>query len=125
ITLDRTLPGPDHPASLEPTGIKHLVRDIRNAEIALGRNEKHLTTIELLNRQVLRKSLVAARSLPRDTVVTPEMVGTMGPGKGLSPQRLDELVGVRLDRDIAAGEYFTEGDLKPPEKLEIRASGLR
>lgn len=125
ITLDRTLPGPDHPASLEPRGINHVVRDIRHAEAALGRNEKHLTTIELLNRQVLRKSLVAARELRSGTVVTPEMVSTIGPGKGLSPQRLDELVGVRLDRNVAVGEYFTEGDLKPPATLEIEATGLR
>jgi sialic acid synthase SpsE/sugar phosphate isomerase/epimerase len=125
ITLDRTLPGPDHPASLEPTGIEHLVRDIRNAEAALGRNDKQLTTIELLNRQVLRKSLVAATDLPRGTVVTAEMVTAIGPGKGLSPQRLEELLGVQLDRDVADGAYFTEGDLRPPARLEIEAGKLR
>ena len=124
ITLDRTLPGPDHPASLEPPGIGRLVRDIRHAELALGKNEKRLTTMEQLNRQVLRKSLVAARDLPAGTVVAEEMVTAIGPGKGLSPQRLEELVGV-LDRDLAAGAYFTEGDLRPRPVLKIEANGLR
>jgi N-acetylneuraminate synthase len=125
ITVDRTLPGPDHPASLEPQGIQRLIRDIRSTEVALGRNEKRLTTMELLNRHVLRKSLTAARDLPRGTVVNPEMVMVIGPGKGLSPQRIEELVGVELDRDVASGEYFTEGDLKPPEKMTIEGHGLR
>ena len=124
ITLDRTLLGPDHPASLEPPGIQRLVRDIRHAELALGRNEKRLTTMEQLNRQVLRKSLVAARDLAKGTVVDEEMVTAIGPGKGLSPQRLEELVGVQLDRDLAGGEYFTEGDLKPRAKLKIEANEI-
>jgi sialic acid synthase SpsE/sugar phosphate isomerase/epimerase len=125
ITLDRTLPGPDHPASLEPPGIQRLVRDIRHAELALGRNEKRLTTMEQLNRQVLRKSLVAARDLPTGTIVDETMVTAIGPGKGLSPQRLEELVGVQLDRDVSAGAYFTEGDLKPRPRLQIEPNGLR
>lgn len=125
ITLDRTLPGPDHPASLEPTGFAHLVRDIRNAELALGRDEKVLTTVEMLNRQVLRKSLVAARDLPTGVIVEDNMVTAIGPGKGLSPQRLEELVGVQLDRDITAGEFFTEGDLKPSETLTIDTRHLK
>lgn len=124
ITLDRSLPGPDHPASLEPPGIRRLVRDIRNAEMAFGRNEKHLSTMENLNRQVLRKSLVATRPLPKGTVVTRDMIGVKGPGKGLSPQRLDELIGARLERDVAIDEYFTEGDLRPPVDNQIHAERL-
>lgn len=125
ITLDRTLPGPDHPASLEPPGIQRLVRDIRNAELALGRNEKRLTTMEMLNRHVLRKSLIAATDLVVGTVVTREMTSVSGPGKGLSPQRLEELIGVQLDRSIRAGEYFTEGDLKPFPVTRIETIKLR
>lgn len=111
ITLDRTLPGPDHPASLEPAGIHKLVRDIRHLEAALGAHEKELSAMELQNQLVFRKSLAAARRLEAGTVVTPEMVTTMGPGKGLSPQRLDDLIGVTLRRDLDQGEYFTEADL--------------
>lgn len=125
ITLDRTLPGPDHPASLEPQGIKKMVRDIRNAELALGSREKTLSSMEMINRQVLRKSLVAARDLSAGTVVTRDMVAVKGPGKGLTPQRLDELVGVQLDRDIRADEYFTEGDLRARSESVISAGGLK
>jgi len=125
ITLDRTLPGPDHPASLEPAGIQKLVRDIRNAEVALGSSEKHLSAMEMLNRQVLRKSLVAARPLSAGTVVTRDMISVKGPGKGLSPQRIDELIGTILERDVKTDEYFAEGDLRPGASMSIGSSQLR
>jgi sialic acid synthase SpsE/sugar phosphate isomerase/epimerase len=125
VTLDRTLPGPDHPASLEPGGLQKLVRDIRNAEAALGRNEKHLSAMEKLNRQVLRKSLVAARFLPEGTVITADMVAVKGPGKGLSPQRLPELIGARLARDVAAEDYFIEGDVQVATTEVMETAHLR
>jgi N-acetylneuraminate synthase len=125
ITLDRTLPGPDHPASLEPGGFQRLVRDVRNAERALGSYDKHLSAMEILNRQVLRKSIVAARDLPRGTTVTRDMTKVIGPGKGLTPQRLDELLGVTLERDVKAGEFFTEGDLKPAPAEDIQDARLQ
>ena len=125
ITLDRTLPGPDHAASVERSGIERMVRDIRNLELALAGEEKQLSAMELQNRLVLRKSLVAARDLSSGTIVEPEMVTTLGPGKGLSPQRIDELVGVTLHRDVAAQEYFTEGDLLRPEAMQIDSAPLR
>jgi sialic acid synthase SpsE/sugar phosphate isomerase/epimerase len=125
VTLDRTLPGPDHPASLEPAGMEKLVRDIRHAEMALGSAHKQLNAMERLNRQVLRKSLVAARDLANGTVITEDMIATMGPGKGLSPQYLDRLLGIELHRDMKAEDYFTEEDLVPPEDREIISVGLR
>lgn len=125
ITLDRTLPGPDHAASLEPQGFKKLIRDIRNVELALGENEKRLSAMERLNRQVLRKSLVAAQDLPVGTVVTSQMIQVKGPGKGLSPQRIEELVGTTLDREIAADKYFAEGDLLTTPDRDITRERLR
>ncbi len=124
ITLDRTLPGPDHPASLEPQGLHKLVRDIRNAEQALTGDEKRLSAMERLNRQVLRKSLVASRPLARGTRITRDMVAVKGPGKGLSPQRIDELLGAELERDIVKDDYFYEGDLRPLENNQIQAHVL-
>lgn len=124
ITLDRTLPGPDHPASLEPQGMVKLVRDIRNAEQALGGEDKRLSSMEKLNRQVLRKSLVAARPLSTGDVITREMVAVKGPGKGLSPQRIDELLGATLERDVDAHDYFTEGDLRNGEKKILNSHRL-
>ncbi len=125
ITLDRTLPGPDHPASLEPQGMTRLVRDIRNLELALGGGEKRLNAMEIQNRQILRKSLVAARDLAAGTVVERGMVKVMGPGKGLSPQRIDELLGVTLDRAVAREAHFSEGDLAGASTLLIESTTLR
>lgn len=127
ITLDRTLPGPDHAASLEPGGFARLVRDIRNGEIALGSDGKDLSTMEMLNRQVLRKSLVATRPIEAGTVLEREMIGVKGPGKGLTPQRINELVGTRLERAIQPDDYFSESDLssgavKPLQRDTLRRS---
>jgi N-acetylneuraminate synthase len=111
ITLDRTLPGPDHAASLEPGGFEKMVRDLRHAETALGVPQKQLARMEVINRHVLRKSLVATRDLPAGTVITREMVGVKGPGKGLFPNQLDQLLGITLARDLKANDYFEEKDL--------------
>ncbi len=125
ITLDRTLPGPDHSASLEPQGIQKLVRDLRHAEIALGAVHKELNAMERVNRQVLRKSLVAARDLPAGTTLTRDMIAVKGPGKGLSPQFMGQLIGVRLSRDVSTDEFFTENDLAPAEMPTISGETLR
>jgi len=124
ITLDRTLPGPDHAASLEEAGITKMIRDIRNTEIALGSEKKSLSAMEILNRQVLRKSLVATQRLEPGTIVSREMVGAKGPGKGLSPQRINDLIGVRLKRRIDVDEYFSEKDLVANQNLTIHTAQL-
>lgn len=124
ITLDRTLPGPDHAASLEAAGIQKMIRDIRNTEVALGTEEKYLSAMEILNRQVLRKSLVATRCLEPGTVITREMIGAKGPGKGLSPQRLNELIGITVKRRICTDEYFTEEDLNANHQQTIQTGNL-
>lgn len=127
ITLDRTLPGPDHPASLEPSGMQKLVRDIRNAELALSGSgeDKELSAMEKLNKQVLVKSLIAKRDLPAGTILTHEMIGVKGPGKGLSPQRIGDLLGSVLERDIKADDFFTEQDLKDKRNMKIYSERLK
>ena len=125
LTLDRALPGPDHPASLEPQGLRELIRNIRDVELALGSPEKDLNAMEMINRQVLRKSLVAARDLRAGTTVTGDMIAVKGPGKGLSPQRRDELIGFRLQRDVSADEFFLDSDLTRGSRPPINIEGLR
>lgn len=110
ITLDRTLPGPDHAASLEPPGLSKQVRDIRALEQALGSTERFLSRGEALNRHTLRKSLAAARPLRAGEILTREMLTALGPGSGISPQRYRELLGRSLPRDLAEGEQFREAD---------------
>ncbi len=110
ITLDRTLPGPDHAASLEPPGLFKQVRDIRALEQALGCVEDFLSRGELLNRHALRKSLAARRNLRAGEVITRDSLQALGPGSGISPQRYRELLGKPVPRDMAAGDQFRESD---------------
>lgn len=112
ITLDRTMDGPDHAASLEPYGFKKMVRDIRNVEAALGTGEeKFISRGEILNREVLGKSLVARRRIEPGETITPEMVTVKGPALGISPQRYEELIGRVAERVIEEDEPFLERDL--------------
>ncbi len=112
VTLDRTMDGPDHAASLEPQGFSKMVRDIRQVSMALGTGEeKFISRGEILNREVLGKSLVAARRIEPGETITAEMVTVKGPALGISPQRYPELVGRRAERLIEADEPFQERDL--------------
>jgi len=117
LTMDRTMPGPDHAASLEPQGLGKMIRDIRAVEEAMGSPRRSLSRGELLNRIALGKSLVAARDIRSGETVTADMVKAMGPGHGIAPQRLGELVGHRTRRCIANEEQFREADLSD-EPLE-------
>ena len=112
ITLDRTMLGPDHAASLEPAGFEKLVRDIRVVELAMGDGVKRVSTKELQNREVLGKSLAAAVPIAAGDEITAGMVTVIGPGKGLSPQRVAELIGRTAKRAMAAQELFYESDLE-------------
>jgi N-acetylneuraminate synthase len=112
ITLDRTMDGPDHAASLEPQGFKKMVRDIRQSAIAMGTGEeKYFSRGEILNREVLGKSLVAARDIAPGEVITAERITVKGPALGISPQRYPELVGRTAERAIERDEPFQERDL--------------
>lgn len=106
FTLDRTLPGPDHRASIEPVELTAMVRAIRNIEQALGDGIKRPTPSELRNRPVARKSLVAARAITAGEKFTTENLNAKRPGTGLSPMRLDEVVGRAAARNFAADELI-------------------
>jgi N-acetylneuraminate synthase len=112
LTIDRTMDGPDHAASLEPQGFNKMVRDIRQVAIAMGTGEeKYISRGEILNREVLAKSLVATRRIQAGDKITPEMVTTKGPALGVSPQHYSELVGRVANRTIEEDEPFLDRDL--------------
>jgi sialic acid synthase SpsE/sugar phosphate isomerase/epimerase len=112
ITLDRTMDGPDHAASLEPQGFKKMVRDIRQVATALGTGEeKFISRGEILNREVLGKSLVAARRITPGEVITSAMVAVKGPALGLTPQHYTRLLGRLAERVIEEDEPFLDCDL--------------
>ncbi|RLD04848.1 MAG: N-acetylneuraminate synthase [Chloroflexota bacterium] len=120
ITLDRTMDGPDHAASLEPQGFSKLVRDIRQISQAMGTGkEKFFTMGEILNREVLAKSLVAARDIESGEEVTREMVAVKGPGQGLSPQRYTDLIGRVMERSLEHDEPFLPQDLGQRITLDL------
>lgn len=93
FTLDRTLPGPDKKASLEPDELEAMVREIRQIEPALGSADKVVTEAEWPNIEVARKSIVAARRIARGEVFTEENLTVKRPGSGISPMRWDEVIG--------------------------------
>lgn len=120
ITLDRTMDGPDHAASLEPHGFKKMIRDIRQVTMALGTGEeKFISRGEILNREVLGKSLVAARQIEVGEMITPELISVKGPALGISPQHYPDLVGRRSIRVIEKDEVFLDRDLGLEINLDV------
>lgn len=112
ITWDKTLPGPDHKASLEPTEFKELVKQIRIVELALGEPVRYPSRGEYLNREALSKSLVAARDLKRGTIIYFDDIDIKSPGKGTSPLKLHLFEGKKLiKRDIKKDDYLLESDV--------------
>jgi N-acetylneuraminate synthase len=111
LTLDRTMRGPDHSASLEPAEFAQLVSSIREVENAFGVPHRWITRGEFLNRRTLGKSLVAAADLPAGTRLTPDMIVARSPGLGIAPSRLSELVGLETHRPLKRDDPFTEADL--------------
>lgn len=106
LTLDKTLPGPDHRASLEPGEFAALVRGIRSVEAALGDGEKRPMPSEADVRRVARKSVVAARPLRAGETLTAEAVTVKRPGTGIPPSALASVLGRRVRRDVAADEVL-------------------
>jgi sialic acid synthase SpsE len=107
FTLDRSLPGPDHAASLEPGELAALVRGVRTVESALGHGRKEPVPAEAETAAVARKSLVALVDLPAGTVLDASVVGPRRPGTGLSPALAPQLVGRRTRSAIRAGTPIT------------------
>lgn len=112
FTVDRSLPGPDHRASLEPDELAALVGRIRRVEAALGDGVKQPTAAERANAQVVRRSLAAADDLPPGAVLTAGMLTALRPGTGISPARIDDVVGRRLRRAVARHELLDPSDLE-------------
>lgn len=111
FTLDRTLPGPDHRASLTPGELNRLIAQIRTVEAALGSPVKAPTDAELPVRAVARRSVAAARDLSAGTMLTRGDVTLLRPGTGIAPTHIDEIGGRTLARAIAQGTPLTWDDL--------------
>lgn len=104
FTLDNELPGPDHKASLNPTELKEMVQAIRNIEMALsGDGRKRPSPSELKNKPLARKSLYYKESLPAGTLLDAQHLIAKRPATGISPMRVDELLGRSLKNAVEDG----------------------
>jgi N-acetylneuraminate synthase len=104
FTLDRTMEGPDHKASLEPDELAAMVKGIRSVEAALGDGVKRITPSEARNRPVARKSIVAARPIKKGQIITDEDIASKRPGTGISPMYWDHVIGRVATMDYAVDE---------------------
>lgn len=101
FTLDRSMEGPDHKASLEPGELITMVSAIRNIEVALGDGIKKPTASEVTNKTIARKSIVAARYIKAGEIISEKDIETKRPGNGISPMRIKEVIGKKAVQDIA------------------------
>jgi N,N'-diacetyllegionaminate synthase len=107
FTLDRTLPGPDHKASLEPDELQAMIAGIRTVESALGNGKKVPTAVEIETAKVARRSLIAARDIDAGSILKREMVVLKRPGTGLAPTMLETVLGRRLSQSVSSGSLLT------------------
>ena len=102
FTLDKTLPGPDHKASLSPAELYAMIQAIRNIEQALGSGEKHVSHSERANIEIARKSIVAARDIKSGETFSADNITVKRPGNGISPMLWDDVIGKTSPCDFPA-----------------------
>lgn len=106
FTLDRSLQGPDHKASLEPKELKRMVTAIRNVEAALGNPEKMVTESEEKNKLLVRKSIVALKDIREGDFFSEENLTAKRPGNGISAMKWQEIIGKKAPRNFKADELI-------------------
>lgn len=110
FTLDRTLPGPDHKASLEPDELAELVRAVHEAWSAQSDGIKRCMPCEEDARRVARRSLFAVQDIPAGTMVAASHLAALRPGTGISSSRLGDVIGRPTARDVLKGKMLSEED---------------
>jgi N,N'-diacetyllegionaminate synthase len=93
FTLDRSMPGPDHKASLEPHELTKMITSIRNVEVAIGDGIKRVTESEAKNIPIARKSIIASVSIKKGELFTEQNLTAKRPGTGISPMLWDTVIG--------------------------------
>jgi N,N'-diacetyllegionaminate synthase len=106
ITLNKNSDGPDHSASTEPEEFKKMVCSIRNIEVSLGDGIKAPTKSEQKNMLVARKSIVAAKEIKKDEILTEENLSVKRPGSGISPMQLDTVIGTPAIKNFTKDEMI-------------------
>lgn len=111
FTLDRTMEGPDHMASLVPEELAEMVRSVRNIETALGDGRKRCSASEARNIRAVRKSIVASRKIKKGELFTEENITAKRPGDGISPMRWHEIIGKQARQDYRPDEMIREEEI--------------
>lgn len=114
FTLSRALKGTDHAFSLEPVGLRKMVRDLQRTRVAMGDGNKKMYESEVAPARKMAKMLVVLRDLPSGHVLTPEDIGFKSPGDGLPPYEFDEVVGRVLRHPVGADSALTFELLEAP-----------
>ena len=106
FTLDKTMKGPDHKASLEPAELIQMVKSIRNIELALGSQIKSPSPSESVNINVARKSIVASSSIKKNELLTEGNLCIKRPGEGMSPMRWDDIIGTHALKNYEKDDFI-------------------
>jgi N-acetylneuraminate synthase/sialic acid synthase len=123
FTLNRAQKGTDHAFSLEPTGMRKLVRDLQRTRLSLGNGEKRRYDSEVGPIKKMSKKLVASRDLPAGHVLMSEDIAIKSPGDGLKPYMFDTMVGRRLIRSLKADDALrVEDSIALSEEAVTQAS---
>ena len=106
FTLDKSMDGPDHKASINPAELKRLVISIRNIEKAIGTGKKELSPSEIENKVIARKSIVASREIKKGEILTDKNMTTKRPGNGISPMQWHMVLGTSAIRNFSEDELI-------------------
>lgn len=106
FTVDKSLPGPDHKASLEPLELLRMIRSIRNIEKSLGNNQKKPSKSEIKNKNSIRKSIVAIKKIKAGELLTDQNIGIKRPGTGISPMLWDSYVNTMANRNYEVDDLI-------------------
>ena len=119
FTLDKNMEGNDHKVSLLPDEFRNMVNMINDVEESLGTSKARVPTQgELMNRNTLAKSIVAKYQIKIGEEISNDMLAIKSPGKGLQPNKIDQLIGKKANRNFKIGDFFYESDLSESVKLK-------
>jgi len=106
FTLDKTMDGPDHKASLDPGELLSMVKSIRNIEVALGSAIKQASASEIPNKKVVRKSIVASRLIKKGELFSEKNLTTKRPANGKNPMLWESIIGTKAQQNYEADEVI-------------------
>lgn len=111
FTLDKSMEGPDHKASLDPLELKQMIFSIRHVEQALGNGIKQPSPSELKNISIARKSIHLGKDLKKGEIITEKSLIMLRPGNGISPASMDSVLGKKAKRNLKKGQKLDFTDL--------------